>query len=212
MTGELPLDFKAPRQAPTDAPSTHLDRVTDITLASGEKAKAHDILEAIRTLKRLEQAGRPALPEERRALARFSGFGPIALSIFPHEVTGRYKDASWQAIGEDLRSLLTEEEWQSARRTTFNAFYTSSDVIRAMYQALHRLGVSDTALVLEPGCGPGRFPLLAPKEMRFIGVELDSISGRIARALHRQHDIRIENFRDTRLPEVDAVIGNVPFA
>ncbi len=204
----LPLDFEArPEQ-----PGTQLERVTDITLASGEKAKAHDILEAIRTLKRLENEGRAASPEERRALARFSGFGPIALSIFPHEGTGRYKDAGWQALGEELRTLLTDDEWRSARRTTFNAFYTSSDVIRAMYQALHRLGVPDTALVLEPGCGPGRFPLLGPRDMRFIGVEMDSLSGRIARALHPQHDIRIESFADTRLPVIDAVIGNVPFA
>ena len=81
-----------------------------------------------------------------------------------------------------------------------------------MFQGLKRLGVPDNALVLEPGCGPGRFLVLAPKEMRFIGVELDSISGRIARALHPGQDIRIENFRDTRLPQLDGVIGNVPFA
>src|SRR5262249_43233753 len=97
---------------------------------------------------------------------------------------------------------------------TFNAFYTSSIVIRAMFEALQRLGVPANATVLEPGCGPGRFLYLAPEAMHFIGVELDSISGRIAKALHPKADIRIENFRDTRLPEekIDAVIGNVPFA
>ena len=81
-----------------------------------------------------------------------------------------------------------------------------------MYQALRRLGVPDHALVLEPGCGPGRFLYLAPAGMRLIGVELDSVSGRIAKALHPEQDIRLENFRDTRLPEIDAAIGNVPFA
>jgi N12 class adenine-specific DNA methylase len=83
-----------------------------------------------------------------------------------------------------------------------------------MFQALQRLGIPDSAQVLEPGCGPGRFLYMAPKGMRFIGVELDSISGRIARALHPAQDIRIESFRDTRLPEgsLDAVVGNVPFA
>ena len=83
-----------------------------------------------------------------------------------------------------------------------------------MHQAISRLGVPGDALVLEPGCGTGNFLALAAKTMRFIGVELDSISGRIARALHPGHDIRIENFRDTKLPEnrIDAVIGNVPFA
>jgi SAM-dependent methyltransferase len=81
-----------------------------------------------------------------------------------------------------------------------------------MHEALARLGVPKSALVLEPGCGPGRFMYLAPEGMRFLGVELDGISGRIARALHPGQGIRIENFRDTRLPEIDAVIGNPPFA
>jgi N12 class adenine-specific DNA methylase len=136
----------------------------------------------------------------------------VALSIFPDPITGRYKDAGWQTLGEELRALLTDAEYASAKRTTFNAFYTSSTVIKAMYQALSRLGIPDTSQVLEPGCGPGRFLYLAPRGMRFIGVELDSISGRIARVLHPEADIRIENFRDSRLPELDAVIGNVPFA
>jgi SAM-dependent methyltransferase len=179
---------------------------------AGEKAKARDLLAAIRTLKAVEQQRRPPSAEERQVLARFCGFGPVALSIFPDPLTGCYKDASWQTIGEELRSLLSEEEYASARRTTFNAFYTSSTVIKAMFQALKRSGIPDSGLVLEPGCGPGRFLYLAPKGMRFIGVELDSISGRIAQALHPGADIRIENFRDSRLPQLDAVIGNVPFA
>jgi N12 class adenine-specific DNA methylase/SAM-dependent methyltransferase len=191
------------------------------SIAGGEKAKARDILGAIRTLKRIEQERRPATPEERQLLVRFGGFGPVAKVLFPDEVLLRrepnhpfqgYKDAGWQALGEELQSLLSPAEYDSAKRTTFNAFYTSSTVIRAMYEALARLGVPPGALVLEPGCGPGRFLYLAPKPMRFIGVELDSISGRIARALHPAADIRIENFRDSRLPAIDAVIGNVPFA
>jgi N12 class adenine-specific DNA methylase len=185
---------------------------TPLPIAGGEKAKARDILAAIRTLKRIESERRPATPEERQALVRFCGFGPVALSIFPDPVTSRYKDAGWQTLGQELRSLLTDEEWASAKRTTFNAFYTSSTVIWAMHDALARLGVPERGLVLEPGCGPGRFLYLAPQGMRFIGVELDSLSGRIARALHPGADIRIENFRDSRLPETDAVIGNVPFA
>ena len=200
----------APEQAPAHSPPASPS--PPLTVAAGEKAKARDILAAIRTLKQIEQEQRPATPQERPALARFGGFGPVALSIFPDPVTGRYKDASWQAVGEELRSLLTDEEYDSAKRTTFNAFYTSSTVILAMYQGLKRLGVPDDAQVLEPGCGPGRFLYLAPKGMRFIGVELDSVSGRIAKALHPSQDIRIENFRDTRLPEIDAAIGNVPFA
>src|SRR5262249_5371038 len=146
--------------------------------------------------------------------ARFAGFGPVALSIFPDPTTGRYKDAGWQVLSEELKALLTPEEYDSAKRTTFNAFYTSPVVIAAIHDAIARLGVPAGATVLEPGCGIGNFIGQAPEGMRFIGVELDSISGRIARALHPAHDIRIENFRDSKLPEgrVDAAIGNVPFA
>lgn len=138
----------------------------------------------------------------------------MALSIFPDPVTSRYKDAGWQALGEELRSLLTPEEYNSAKRTTFNAFYTSPAVITAMHEALARLGVPTNATILEPGCGIGNFMAQGKGGHRFIGIELDSISGRIAKALHPEHDIRIENFRDTKLPEgrIDAVIGNVPFA
>jgi N12 class adenine-specific DNA methylase len=185
-----------------------------VAVAAGEKGKARDILSAIHAVRRIDGEKRCATSDERQALIRFSGFGPVALSLFPDPVSGRYKDESWQALSDELRSLLTDEEYESAKRTTFNAFYTSSVVIRAMFEAIKRLGVPDTALVLEPGCGPGRFLYLAPPGMRFIGVELDRISGRIARALHPDQDIRIENFRDSRLLEgsMDAVIGNVPFA
>ena len=183
-------------------------------IASGEKTKARDIIAAIRTLHQVEREHRPATADERLVLARFGGFGAVALSLFPDPVAGRYKDAGWQALGDELASLLTPEEYDSAKRTTFNAFYTSPTVIAAMHRAVRRLGVPDGATVLEPGCGTGNFVGQAPADMKFIGVELDSISGRIARALHPGHDIRVESFRDTRLPEgsLDAVIGNPPFA
>ena len=183
-------------------------------IASGVKAKARDLLAVIRTLQAIEQAQRPATPEECQILARFPGFGPVALGIFPDPVTGQYKDAGWQQLGEQLQALLPPEDYASAKRTTFTAFYTSPVVMQAMYAALARLGVPADATVLEPGCGIGNFLTYAPADMRFIGVELDRLSGRIARVLHPQHDIRIEHFRDTRLPEgtIDVVIGNVPFA
>jgi N12 class adenine-specific DNA methylase len=138
----------------------------------------------------------------------------VALSIFPDPVTGRYKDAGWQTIGDELKSLLTPAEYESAKRTTFNAFYTSPTVINAIHDAIGRLGIPAGATILEPGCGIGNFMGQGKEGTRYIGVELDSISGRIAKALHPKHDIRIENFRDTKLPEdrIDAVIGNVPFA
>ena len=183
-------------------------------IASGEKSKARDIIAAIRTLKRIEEEQRPATAEERQTLARFAGFGPVALSIFPDPVTGKYKDAGWQEVGDELKSLLTQQEYDSVKRTTFNAFYTSPTVISAIHEAIARLGVPGDATVLEPGCGIGNFMSQGCEEHRYIGVELDSISGRIAKALHPGQDIRIESFSDTKLPEgrIDAVIGNVPFA
>ncbi len=193
-----------PPEPPLPSPQT--------VISSGEKGKARDILTAIRTLLKVESEQRPATPDERELLAKFAGFGPVALSIFPDPVTQRFKDSGWQSLGAELKSLLTEQEYDSAKRTTFNAFYTSPIVISAMHQALRRMGVPENALALEPGCGTGNFLALAPQGMRFIGVERDSISGRIARARFPGQDIRIEDFNNTRLPELDAVVGNVPFA
>lgn len=207
-------DVALPPPEPSASGPAHSPPNAPFTIASGEKAKARDIIAAIRALKLIDHERRPATPEERQTLARFAGFGPIALSIFPDPVIDTYKDASWQELGEELKTLLSPEEYESAKRTTFNAFYTSPTVIAAMYAALRRLGVGSEARLLEPGCGTGNFMSLAPAGARFIGVELDAVSGRIAKALHPDQEIRIENFRDTRLPEqsVDAVIGNVPFA
>ncbi len=117
-------------------------------------------------------------------------------------------------MGEELKALLPPAEYDSAKRTTFNAFYTSPGVITAIHDAIGRLGVPEGATVLEPGCGTGNFMSHGKPGARFIGVEMDSISGRIAKSLHPSQDIRIENFRDTKLPEdrIDAVVGNVPFA
>ena len=138
-------------------------------IASGEKAKARDIIAAIRTLKRVETERRPPNKEEKDALARFSGFGPVALSIFPDPVSGHYKDAGWRNLGETLQMLLTPEEYESAKRTTFNAFYTSPAVIASIHEAIDRLGVPDDATILEPGCGIGNFIGKGKSGQRFIG-------------------------------------------
>jgi N12 class adenine-specific DNA methylase/predicted RNA methylase len=180
-------------------------------IATGDKTKARDIIAAIKTLQTVEREHRTATPEERQALSRFGGFGAVALSIFPDPVTGRYKDASWQAIGEELQSLLPPEEYASARQTVFSQYFTSPVVMAAMHESLVRLGVPANATVLEPGCGSGNFMAGGSRDYRFIGVEKDGLSGRIARALHPEADIRIEPFQDSRLPAVDAVIGNPPF-
>src|SRR5206468_3933178 len=139
--------------------------------------KARDILAAIRTLKMIEQEKRPATEEEQQTLARFAGFGPVALSIFPDPVTGRFKDASWQELGEELKALMDAEEYDSAKRTTFNAFYTSPTVITAMHTTIGRLGVPENGTILEPGCATGNFMSLAPRGMHFVGIEMDCISG-----------------------------------
>ena len=193
---------------------TSTEREDTTGIASGEKQKASDIIAAIETLKTIETERRPATAAERQCLARFAGFGAVARSLFPDPLTGHYKDAGWQALGEQLSALLTPDEYASAKRTTFNAFYTSPLVVESVFGALRRLGVPDDVHTLEPGCGTGNFLAGAPAAMRFTGVELDTLSGRIARALHPRQDIRIENFRDSRLPEgsVDCVVGNVPFA
>ena len=185
-----------------------------LPLASGEKAKARDILAAIRTLQRIEQEQRPATPDERQALARFAGFGPVALSIFPDPVTGRYKDAAWQALGEELRALLSPEEYASAKRTTFTAFYTSPLVIRpctgpSPASACPRMRPCWSRAAAPATSWAWRPPACASSASSWIPSPAAS-PGRC----YPDHDIRIENFRDTRLPEgrIDAVIGNVPFA
>ena len=123
------------------------------TIATGDKAKARDIIAAMRTLNRIEQVGRRATEDERKLLSRFPGFGCVALSLFPDPATGRFKDLGWQILGYELKSLLTDEEYASAKRTTFNAFYTSPVVMKAMHEAIGRLGIPANATVLEPGCG-----------------------------------------------------------
>jgi N12 class adenine-specific DNA methylase len=191
------------RIAPRPAP-----QIVTSNVASGEKAKAKDNIAAIRTLHEVERSGKPATQEQREALAKFCGWGPVALSIFPNPVTGEYKEG-WKELGQELELLLTEQEYDSAKRTVFNAFYTSDTVISAIHSALDRLGVPENALTLEPGCGVARF--MRPGK-QYIGVELDSLTSRIAKALHPEADIRNEDFRNTKLPPLDAAIGNVPFA
>ena len=169
------------------------------SVASGEKAKARDIIAAIRTLQAIEREHRPATTDERDILARFGGFGAVALSIFPDPVTGRYKDAGWQALGDELKSLLTPEEYDSAKRTTFSQFFTSPIVMQAMHR---RSG--------PPRRARGRHrPRARLRHRQFHGP------GPGGHAVHRRRaglaspaaspalstpsaDIRIENFRDTQ--------------
>ena len=118
-----------------------MSEIPTFLISISEKAKGHDILDAIRTLQQIETEQRPATPAERDTLSKFPGFGAVALRLFPDPVTGQYKDDSWKALGEELQSLLTPEEYDSAKRTTFTAFYTSPIVMRAMHDAMARLGL-----------------------------------------------------------------------
>ena len=199
-------------QPPAPAAPTLVVPTAVPELAAGEAGKARDLLAAVRALRAVEAAGRPAIPAEADALARFPGFGPVALSLFPNPATGAYKDAAWQARGEELRSLLTPDEYASARRTTFTAFYTPPAVMRAALAALDRLGVPADARVLEPGCGAGGILAHAPAGYRLVAVELDGLSARVARARCPGHEVRHEDFRDSAVSGFDAVVGNVPFA
>ncbi|MEM7125692.1 MAG: hypothetical protein AAF702_05165 [Chloroflexota bacterium] len=188
--------------------------LAEVTTASGLKAKAEDLLAAIRLLKTLEAEERDATAAEKRVLARFTGFGAVANHIFPEPGTDTFKEG-WQEIGQELATLLTLDEYASAKRSTFNAFYTSPVVMQSIYAALAHMGVGGEGIrVLEPGCGVGNFMGMAPDGMDFVGIEMESLSGRIAQKLYPDHDIRIQNFKETKLPQgsIDVVVGNVPFA
>ena len=177
-------------------------------------AQAQACLDALTTLYRLEARGTTPTPLERQALQAFPGFGCLALDLFPHALTGAYKTPTWEALGTAFRQALTPEDYASAARATYTAFYTPRLIMRALCLGLRHCGVPDDATVLEPGCGIGRFMGLAPATMRFLGIEQDHLSARIARQLYPQHEIRLESIQRTRLDpaSVDAVIGNVPFS
>lgn len=177
-------------------------------------SQAQNILACIAILKTHQQDVHPLAPKERNTLMQFCGFGKIALHLFPDPVTGTYKEPRWQTLGEYLVTLLTPEEYSSARRSVFTAFYTAPCVIECLYAALKQLGVPDNAIVLEPGCGTGHFLSKAPPAMRFVGIECDLISGLIAQKLYPQYDIHIEDFRQSVLgiDQFDAVLANPPFA
>jgi N12 class adenine-specific DNA methylase/adenine-specific DNA methylase len=159
---------------------------------------------AIQLLKKLESEHRLAQPHEQNGLANYVGWG--GLPQFFEETNPHYAE---------LKELLTEDEYASARESTLTAFYTPPVVIKAMYKALENMNFK-TGNVLEPSCGIGNFMGLVPDSMsdaKFYGVELDSISGRIAQQLYQKNSIAVQGFEDTKLPDsfFDAAIGNVPF-
>ena len=184
-------------------------RITDPHLGEGgAKTKYTFNVEAIRALQAIESENRQATPEEQATLSRYVGWGGIQEAFDERK-------PNWVKEYEELKSLLTPQEYEAARASTINAHYTSPTVITAMYETLERMGV-DGGNILEPSCGAGNFFGLLPESMqnaKLYGVELDSITGRIAQQLYPQADIKVMGFEKTNMPDsfFDVAVGNVPF-
>ena len=183
-------------------------RITDEHLGEGgPKAKFQANVNAIRLLKELEAAGQQASPEQQEILSRYVGWGGLSDAFDPEK-------PAWALEYAQLKELLTPEEYAAARSSTLNAHYTSPTVIQAIYEAVGRMGF-ETGNILEPSMGVGNFFGMLPEEMRnsrLYGVELDPVSGRIAKQLYPKADITVGGFETTdRRDFFDLAIGNVPF-
>lgn len=183
-------------------------RITDDHLGEGgAKTKYGYNIAATRTLKTIETEGRTATPEEQETLSRYVGWGGIPQAFDPD-------NAAWSKEYAELVGALTAEEYEMARASTLNAHYTSPTVIKAIYEVVKNLGFQ-TGNILEPACGVGNFFGLLPESMaasRLYGVELDSITGRIAKQLYPNANITVAGFETTdRRDFFDLAVGNVPF-
>lgn len=181
---------------------------SDTVPLGGPKARYQSNVAAIRLLKQLEAENRLATAQEQEILSKYVGWGGISDAFDPNK-------SNWFKEYEELKALLTEEEYEAARESTLTAFYTPPEVMDAIYQVLGNLGFQ-RGNILDPGCGTGSFSGRLPEEMgesRVYGVEKDSISGRIARQLYQKNNITIEGYEDTKLPDnfFDVAVGNVPF-
>ena len=201
------LRFDEPEPTPPQ-PTAGNFRITDIHLGEGgPKAKFRANMDAINLLKELEFENRQATPEEQETLSRYVGWGGLA------DAFDESKPA-WAKEFAELYATLSPEEYEAAKGTTLNAHYTSPTVIQAIYEAVGKMGFQ-TGNILEPSCGVGNFFGMLPEEMRgskLYGVELDSITGRIAKQLYPKADITIAGFQTTdRRDFYDLAVGNVPF-
>ena len=184
-------------------------RIQDNDLgAGGPKAKYKANMEAIHLLQTLEKEERLAAPEEQEILSRYVGCGGIPQAF-------EESNSSWADEYLELKNTLSPEEYRAARASTLNAFYTSPTVIRSMYEALENMGLKQ-GNILEPSCGVGNFMGMIPESMsktNMYGVELDPVSGRIAKQLYQKNKIAVQGFEETSYPDsfFDCVIGNVPF-
>jgi len=206
----LPLDTDTAQKPPAQPNQKPINfRITDDDLgAGGAKTKFKANIEAIRLLQTLDAEQRQATAEEQEVLSRYVGWGGIPQAFDE-------KNADWSKEYAELKSLLPADEYSEARASTLNAFYTSPTVIKAIYEALSNMGLSK-GNVLEPSCGVGNFMGLVPESMENIkmyGVELDSVSGRIAQQLYQKNKIAVQGFETMQFPDsfFDCVVGNVPF-
>jgi len=189
--------------------STKNFHITDDHLGEGgAKIKFRNNIAAINLLHELEFNKRPATPDEQEILSRYVGWGGLPQAFDP-------ENKQWETEYLELNAALSPEDWESARTSTLNAHYTSPTVIKAMYEAVERMGFK-FGNILEPSCGVGNFFGLLPESMRhskLYGVELDSITGRIAQQLYPNADIKITGFEKTDTSDAffDVAIGNVPF-
>ena len=184
-------------------------RITDDHLGEGgPRLKYQANITAIRLLKELEAAGQQASPEQQEVLSRYVGWGGVPEAFDPSKT-------AWAKEYAELKELLTPEEYEAARASTLNAHYTSPMVIRTIYEAVEQMGFH-SGNILEPSCGVGNFFGMLPESMsesKLYGVELDSITGRIARQLYPNARIEVNGFEKTQYPDgvFDLAIGNVPF-
>ena len=205
---ELPSEEKteAPAVPVTDR---HNFRITDDAIGvGGAKEKFRNNMAAINLLHELEIENRLATPEEQEVLSQYVGWGGLPMAFDEH-------NAAWAEEFKELYASLSPEEYRAAMESTLTAFYTPPVVIKAMYDALDRLGFLQ-GNILEPSCGTGNFFGLLPESMqnsKLHGVEIDSLTGRIAKQLYQKANIAIEGFEKTNLPDdhFDVVLGNVPF-
>ena len=200
-----------PPEEKTEAPAVdrHNFCITDDTIGvGGAKEKFRNNMAAINLLHELEIENRLATPEEQEVLSQYVGWGGLSMAFDEHNI-------AWAEEFKELYASLSPEEYRAAMESTLTAFYTPPVVIKAMYGALDRLGFSQ-GNILEPSCGTGNFFGLLPESMqnsKLHGVEIDSLTGRIAKQLYPKANIAIEGFEKTNLPDdhFDVVIGNVPF-
>ena len=186
----------------------HITDDTSLNSWGGEKTRYNKNIEAIKLLHDLENSGRTATAEEQQVLAQYAGWGGVSKAFDPN-------NTSWEKEYNELKELLTPEEYAAAKSSINNAHFTNPEIIRAMYKALENMGIKD-GNILEPSMGVGNFFGCLPKAMqdcKLYGVELDSITGRIAKQLYPKADIQIKGFEKAEFPDnyFSAAIGNVPF-